>query len=150
MQDQSIEKTFMDIWVKILHFFEVLERYIVIALICFMMLAVFVSTVELGILLYRELMSPPRMLLDIKNLLEIFGFFFMILIGLELLATIKTYLTESQMHVEIVFLVAMIAVARKVIILDWKILPPQTIYGIAAVILSLSAGYYLVKRVHLK
>jgi uncharacterized membrane protein (DUF373 family) len=72
----------------------------------------------------------------------------MILIGLELLHTIKTYLSEESIHVEIVFLVAMIAIARKIIVLELKDLDPLTLLGMAAVILALTAGYYLIKRAH--
>ena len=41
---------------------------------------------------------------------------------------------------------AIIAMARKVIILDVVALPSMTLLGIAAIVVSLSAGYYLVKK----
>ncbi len=50
------------------------------------------------------------------NLPEIFGFFMLILIGIELLETIRAYLVENVVHVEVVIEVALIAIARKVII----------------------------------
>jgi uncharacterized membrane protein (DUF373 family) len=40
----------------------------------------------------------------------------------------------------------MIAIARKVIILDVKILPSLTLIGIGAIIVALSAGHYLLMR----
>ena len=43
-------------------------------------------------------------------------------------------------------MVAMIAIARKVIILDVKELPSVTLLGIAAIIITLSGGYYLFKH----
>jgi len=70
----------------------------------------------------------------------------MILIGLELIETIKMYLVEEMVHVEVILLVAIIAVARKVIILDVKSAAPLTLIGIAAIILALSIGYYWLKR----
>ena len=75
-----------------------------------------------------------------------FPFLFMILIGLELIETIKIYLSEEIIPVEIIFLVAIIAITRKVIILDFKKLDPLTLIGTAAIILSLSVGYYAVKK----
>ena len=42
-----------------------------------------------------------------------------------------------------VFTVAMIAIARKVIILDVKELSSLTLMGIGVIIIALSAGYYL-------
>jgi uncharacterized membrane protein (DUF373 family) len=70
----------------------------------------------------------------------------MILIGLELIETIKVYLVEEMVHVEVILLVAIIAVARKVIVLDVKLLPPLSLIGVAAIILALSGGYFLLKR----
>lgn len=124
------------------------EHYTVMALLIMMMLVIVVSTVELGIMLVQDLANPPLMLFNINELLDLFGFFFMILIGLELVETIKMYLDESKIHVEVVFLVAMIAVARKVIILDAKSQEWTTLLAVAAVILALSTGYYLFKRAH--
>ncbi|MBU2518821.1 MAG: phosphate-starvation-inducible PsiE family protein, partial [Proteobacteria bacterium] len=91
------------------------EHYTVMALLLMMVLVIVISTVELAIMLFQDLANPPLMLFNINELLDLFGFFFMILIGLELVETIKMYLDESKIHVEVVFLVAMIAVARKVI-----------------------------------
>jgi uncharacterized membrane protein (DUF373 family) len=45
----------------------------------------------------------------------------------------------------VVFLVAMIAIARKVIILDIKEVSGITLVGIGAIIITLSGGYYLVR-----
>jgi len=127
----------------ILHTF---TRFIIQALILMMMLAVLLSTVELLIILVIEVLKPPEYLLGIENLFEIFGFFMMILIGLELLESIRTYLADELLHVEVVFLVAMIAIARKVIILEVKDLDPLVLMGIASIILALAAGYFLVKK----
>jgi uncharacterized membrane protein (DUF373 family) len=121
-------------------------RFIILALIGMMMFAVVLSTVELLIILVIEVLKPPEYLLGIENLFEIFGFFMMILIGLELLESIRTYLSDELLHVEVVFLVAMIAIARKVIILEVKDLDPLVLMGIASIILSLAAGYFLVKK----
>jgi uncharacterized membrane protein (DUF373 family) len=66
-----------------------------------------------------------------------------VLIGVELLETIKAYVKENVVHVEVVFTVAMIAIARKVIILDVKELSGLTLMGIGVIIIALSAGYYL-------
>ena len=70
----------------------------------------------------------------------------MVLIGVELIEVMKDYLTENTLHVEVVFLVAMIAVARKVIVLDYKVTSPQTLYGTAAIIVALCGGFYLLKK----
>ena len=122
------------------------EKIIVLTLLGLMMLAVLASTVELAVILFRELIKPPRFLLDIKEMLEVFGFFLMVLIGLELLASIKAYLVVNKIHAEVVFLVAIVAVSRKVIILNYKEFSAEKLYGMAAIILALGIGYFLVRR----
>lgn len=121
------------------------EGVIVFGLILMMMVAIAVSAVELGIILYQELMRPPKYLLNIEEMLAVFGFFMMVLIGLELLETIKTYLEDRVLHVEVVLLVAVIAMARKVIILDLKDYPPLMLVGIGITMLALAGAYALVR-----
>ena len=108
----------------------IFERAIVYTLLVLMMLTITFATFELSSILLKDLLKPPRLFLNRWNV-QCFRIFFLILIGLELLETIKTYFSEQQIHVEIVFLVAMIAVARKVIILELKSLSPVTLLGIA-------------------
>jgi uncharacterized membrane protein (DUF373 family) len=112
-----------------------------------MVVVVLIAAVELAILIVQDIIrSRTIVLLDTKEMLEVFGFFLVILIGLELIETMKVYLVDETVHVEIMFLVAIIAITRKVIILDYKTLPPLTLIGIAAIILALSVGYYALKR----
>jgi len=125
---------------------KVFEKMIVIALLTLMMLAVLVSTIELAVILFHQLMMPPVLLLNIKEMLEVFGFFLMVLIGLELLESIKAYLQEDRVHAEVVFLVALVAISRKVIILDYKEIASETLYGMAALIVALGIGFFLVRR----
>ena len=79
-------------------------------------------------------------------MIKVFGFFLMVLIGLELLETIRAYLKEDRVHAEVVFLVAIVAVSRKVIILDYKQTPTELLFGMSALIVSLGVGYFLVRR----
>ncbi|MFH0998640.1 MAG: phosphate-starvation-inducible PsiE family protein [Pseudomonadota bacterium] len=125
------------------------EHFIVLTLILMMMVVVLLSTIELGWLLIKDIITPPVLLLEIDELLEIFGFFMLVLIGLELLETIRAYYVEQSVHAEIVIKVAMIAIARKIIILDIKDLPSLALIGIAAIVIALSAAYYVIKRLRL-
>lgn len=122
------------------------EHFIVLSLILMMMVVVLLSTIELGWLLIKDIITPPVLLLDIDELLELFGVFMLVLIGLELLETIRAYHVEQSVHVEIVIKVGMIAIARKIIILDVKDLQSLTLIGIAAIVIALSAAYYVIKR----
>jgi uncharacterized membrane protein (DUF373 family) len=122
------------------------EMLIIVVLILLMMAVVTISLMELVQMIVVDVIEGGQRILRDNNMLNLLGYFMMVLIALELLETIKNYLTENAIHVEVVLLVAMIAVARKVIILDMKELQPLTLFGIAAVILSLSGSYWLMKK----
>ena len=122
------------------------EQVVVYTLMGLMMVAVLLSTIELGVIIVQEMIKPPFLLLNIKEMLEIFGFFMMVLIGVELLETIKAYVEKNIIHVEVVLLVAIIAVSRKVIILDYKKVTYQMMLGIAAITIALAVGYFFVRR----
>ncbi|MBS3763767.1 MAG: phosphate-starvation-inducible PsiE family protein [Planctomycetes bacterium] len=124
---------------------EVFERIITVVLLLVMMLAILLATVDVGIQVVEQLFEKPFLLLEVDKVSNIFGFVFMVLIGLELLETVKTYLSSEQLHVEVVFLVAMIAIARKVILLDVKHLDAPILYGIAAIILALASGFFFLR-----
>ena len=126
-------------------FLKKIERVIVSALLVMMVITVFLATIEVGWILVRDVTTEPMFLLEIEELLDIFGLFLLVLIGIELMETLKVYLTERTVHVEVVFTVALIAVGRKVIILDVKELPGLTLLAIAAIIVAMSFGYFLLK-----
>jgi uncharacterized membrane protein (DUF373 family) len=125
---------------------EKFERIIVLTLMAFMMFAVLLATIEVGVILWQQMVKPPLMLLDVKEMMEVFGFILMVVIGLELLETIKAYLDKKVIHVEVVLLVAIVAVARKIIIMDYKEITPEMIFAVAALVISLSIGFFAVRR----
>jgi uncharacterized membrane protein (DUF373 family) len=122
------------------------ERWIVTALTVMMGLTILLATIELAWLIIKDVITPPIILLEINELLDIFGLFLLVLLGIELISTLKAYLAQNEVHVEVVFAVALIAVGRKVIILDVEKISSLSLLGIASIIISLSIGYFLVKR----
>jgi uncharacterized membrane protein (DUF373 family) len=123
-----------------------IENTIIISVIIMMTLVLILSTLDLAWLIATDIITPPVVLLSVNELLEIFGFFLLIIIGIELLETIKTYFEKHVIHAEVVLEVAIIAVVRKVIILDVNELPALTLIGIALIIAALAGAHYLLKR----
>jgi len=122
------------------------QKVVLTALAWLMAIVVLLATAELFYIIAKEIATPPLAFLEIDQLLNIFGHFLLVLIGIELLETFKIYIEENVINVQVVLLVAIIAVARKVIILDVKALPSMTLLGIGVIVISLSIGYYLVKK----
>jgi len=126
------------------HFVEWFERFTYIALIVFLMVVLFFTLLEFGWLLVIGLFEVSAYRLENPELIELFGYFLLVLIGLELLETIKAYLERREFHVEIIILVAIIAIARKVILLGHA--TPGELIGIALIIIALCGGYYLLRK----
>ena len=123
------------------------ERMIILSLVVMMAIVLLLATVELGWIIVKDVVTPPLFLLEIDELIEIFGLFMLVLIGIELLETIiRTYLDRSTEHVTIVIAVALIAISRKVIVLGKQEFTGDILLGIAAVIIALAGGYYLIRR----
>jgi len=124
-----------------------IEKIMIQALMIMMAIVLGLATLDLGWLIIKDVLTPPYVLLSVDELLEIFGLFMLVLIGIELLETVmKTYLNLDQPHYEVVLSVAIIAIARKVIILDVKEIDSLSLIGIASIVLALTAGYFLMKR----
>lgn len=119
------------------------ERFIVATLILMMAAVILLSVGELTWILIQDVMSPPVLILEIDELLELFGLFLLVLIGLELLETIKNYYTEGKIELTVIFTVALIALARKIIILEPDKYDPVTLVGMGIMILALVCGYWV-------
>lgn len=122
------------------------ERAVITALIALMAALIVVLVVELVWTVFREVVARPLALLESGDLLDVFASFLIVLIALELLETMKAYLDEHVIHAELVLQVALIAVARKIIVLDVKDLAPPSVLAIAALVLALAAAYWLEGR----
>lgn len=128
---------------------EILEKYekaIYFILTILLAITIAFAVVELIYTLFLALTFDTPYLLGNDELLQIFGFFLLVLIGIELLGTVKAYIRENTIHVEIVIILAIIAIARKVILLDISNSNPLEIAGIGVVIFALCSGYYLLKK----
>ena len=125
------------------------EKVIIAALAFMMGIVLIISTIEVGILIFKEFTEPvleAGIWLDLNDLLRIFGFFLNVLIGLELFITVILYLKENVLHGEVILLVGITAVSRKIIILDYDKTEPLTIIGLALLIAAMGLGYYLIKQ----
>lgn len=128
------------------YYLRIFKQAVISVLTVMMAFVLLLATIELAWIIVLDVISPPVLLLEIDELLEIFGLFMLVIIGIELLETImKTYLAEGVNHAEIVISVAIIAIARKVIILDVKDVSSMSLIGMGIIILALAISYFLVR-----
>ena len=121
-----------------------IQRFTIMVLAGMLVVVLVLSTVHLGTLIVREIWAPPRFLIPVQGLLDIFGYFLLVLIGVELLETLRACL--DVIHVRVVLEVALIAMARKVIVLEPDGLKGSTLYGIAALILALGSAFHFERQ----
>jgi uncharacterized membrane protein (DUF373 family) len=122
------------------------QKLTVLALAAMLIVVIVLSTIHLGVLIGQEVMQPPRFLIPVQGLLQIFGYFLLVLIGVELIETLKAYVRKDAIHVRVVLEVALIAMARKVIIEEPNEVPGLTLFGIAALILALGIAFYFERQ----
>ena len=122
------------------------QKVTVLTLAAMLVVVMVLSTIHLGVLIGHEVMSPPRFLIPVEGLLQIFGYFLLVLIGVELIETLKAYVKKDVIHVRVVLEVALIAMARKVIIEEPNDVPSLTLFGIAALILALGLASYFERQ----
>jgi uncharacterized membrane protein (DUF373 family) len=126
------------------------EKSVYAILMAMLMLVLIAALLQLIADLYDTLWVHTPYLLDPSEMIYVLGGFLLVLIGVELLDTIKAYFIENTIHVEIVLLLAIIAMARKVILLNPTAGDSYAfgfeLMGIGVIVVGLGAGYYLIKK----
>jgi uncharacterized membrane protein (DUF373 family) len=123
------------------------EKILYGVLIIMLMVVLVFATVQLAWTLFTSLTNPSSPgLLENYELVNVLGAFLLVLIGIELMDTMMEYFRENAIHVEIVVLLAIIAIARKVILLDPATTTGIEMIGIGIVILGLAGAYYLIRK----
>ncbi len=109
-----------------------------------MVIVIFLSVADVAFVLYERLLAPPVMLLSLNDIFVVFASFLAVLIAIEIFANITLYLRDDVIHVRLVIATALMAIARKVIVLDFNTVAPEYLYGTGAVLLALGVTYWLV------
>jgi len=125
-------------------YLEKFERIVNGVLLVMLAVVITLAVIELGWLLIRDILKPPLFILKVRDLLEIFGFFLLVLIGLELLEIVKCYYVEGRIELKVIFAAALIALGRKIIILEPDKYSGLTLIGIGVIIFALVVGYFIV------
>jgi len=126
--------------------FAKIQRWTVTVLAGLLIIVMLLSTLHLGVMIGEEIWHSPRFLLPVDDLLDIFGYFLLVLIGVELLETLRAYLKQDVIHVRVVLEVALIAMARKAIIQEPAVAPGLSLFGTAALILALAIAFYVERQ----
>lgn len=122
----------------------VVINYAVRLLAVLMTLLILWGVVDVVYVFYERLFAEPFMLLTVSDILTIFGSFMAVLIAVEIFLNITVYIKYEALPIKMVIATALMAISRKIIILDFKELDWPYIIAIAAAVLSLGLTYWLI------
>ena len=98
--------------------------------------------------LYLSMTRPPFFI--VPDIVKTFGAFLAVLIAYEIFANITLYIRSDVFPVKLVVATAVMAVARKIIILDMDEYTALDLIGIGAVVLGLGVSYWLISQADLR
>jgi uncharacterized membrane protein (DUF373 family) len=129
-----------------IRYLQLLRKTIIVILLVIITAILLYATAHIVYKVAYEFIATPFAEFSSDMLVELFGIFLIILIGIELLETVKVFLKDDEIHVELVVLVAIIAIARKVIVWNFKEHTPMELIALSGMLLALGISYYLIKR----
>ena len=133
-----------------MHMIENIEVLVSKILSIFLLLVILVAIGDLGFFIFKELFSTHSSDPFNSKLLKVFGLFLDVLIALEILENITSYLRKHVFQVELVIATSLIAVSRKIIILDLDKVRGTDILGLGVTILALAISYWIIRRTSTK
>ena len=81
-----------------------------------------------------------------KAVEQVFAGVLLLLLGLELLKSLTSFFVGHHLQLEIIVVVAMIAVARHIMLVDFAHVQASNVVGAAALMLALAISYALVRQ----
>jgi len=112
-----------------------------------MIMVIVFGVIDVAWTIYQRFMAEPRFILTMGDILMTFGAFMVVLIAIEIFQNIILYLRDDVIHVKIVLATALMAIARKVIILDYDELEPMYIFATGVVLLATGITYFFVLKI---
>jgi len=124
----------------------VVIRYAVKLLAMLMVLVILWGVFDVVYVLYSKFMTPPYFIFEVSDIFVIFGAFMVVLIAIEIFINIRLYLGTNILPIRLVIATALMAIARKVIILDIDTISAEHLFAIAAVVIALGVTHWLVGK----
>jgi uncharacterized membrane protein (DUF373 family) len=138
---------------KFLHGLEMIEGWVSKILSIGMVLVTITAIIHLGYALVETLISTFDRNNDANfnaELFQLFGLFLNVLIALEILENITAYLKKHVIQVELVLVTSLIAVSRKIIILDLEKKGSNDLIALGVAVFSISISYLIIRQANSK
>lgn len=127
-----------------------IQKFLIWGILLIMSTILVLAFIDIIYEIYVIIITPPHFIINISDLMDLFSLFLILLIGIELLETVKAYLKDDIVHVEFIILVAIIAIARKVIVWDFQKYSVQELVSLAIMMVALGFTYFIIRRCDFK
>jgi len=134
---------------KFMGLIENLEVIVSKVLSVLMVVVILVTVCDIAIFLFRQIFLDPLRFYK-TTLFEVFGLFLNVLIALEILENITAYLRKHVVQAELVIITSLIAVARKIIIIDLEKKSASDLIGLGVAVFTLSISYLIIRSTNKK
>jgi uncharacterized membrane protein (DUF373 family) len=125
------------------------EKCVLVAAQILLMAVILAMVIELWTMFGTAIVSQFGNIDSVPELMKAvqtaFSGVLLIILGLELMETLRVYFKSHRIRLETILAVAIIAVGRHVINLDVEHMAGSSLVGVAAVVLALTGGYFLVR-----
>ncbi|MGF6697944.1 uncharacterized membrane protein (DUF373 family) [Paraburkholderia sp. MM5496-R1] len=125
------------------------EQSVLVAAQILLMAVILAMVIQLWVMFSSGLVERVSSLDTVPELMKsvqsAFSGVLLIILGLELMETLRVYFKSHRIRLETILAVAIIAVGRHVINLDVEHMAGTSLIGVAAVVLALAGGYFLVR-----
>lgn len=125
------------------------EKCVLVAAQVLLMAVILAMVVQLWAMFTSAIASQLSSIDSVPELMKAvqtaFSGILLIILGLELMETLRVYFKSHRIRLETILAVAIIAVGRHVINLDIEHMTGSSLIGIAAIVLALVGGFFLVR-----
>ncbi len=111
-----------------------------------MVLVIFWGVIDVIYVLYQKLSQRPYFILTISDLFKVFAAFLAVLIAIEIFQNISLYIRTDVIPLKLVVATALMAIARKIIIIDFSVIGYMYIFATATAVIALGITYFLVDK----
>jgi uncharacterized membrane protein (DUF373 family) len=106
-----------------------------------MVIVIYFGIADVFYVLYQRLTSDPFYLLNISDIFETLSAFLAVLVAIEIFVNIRIYLKGYDFPVKLVVVTAMMAIARKIIVLDFNKVDAIEVFSLSAIMIALGITY---------
>lgn len=123
------------------------EKLVIVALTLMVTITIFVTLAQAAVVLYQTL-ATEQSFLDHNAFIKVFGAFMTVLIAMEFNHTVFANIsgTSPTVKVRAVLLVSLLALARKVVLIDLKDYDYTSLIALAVLIAGVTLAYWVVER----